>query len=287
MSLTGNHHRRGSDAPQFGPRRQRGQALTELVVLAAVLVPLFLLVPVLAKYIHLRHANQQAARAAAWDATVSPDYALPNRQATQTRMIDRHFTAADAPIRTQPAAGQPDAALGDVFYNTFSDQPLLERTDIQLAGYRNDNAPGLMDDLLSVAEAAPGEFPPNKKGLITAEVAVRPRNLRTSDGRPAAYLAPFDSINLQMTARQTLLADAWNAKGPGYGDNPHARSVIGQVETLVPSAWVGAEFNKIIDFVEPVINLIPFLRVITRLDMGHIDPDVVPHERLERYAPSR
>lgn len=287
MSPTRNHGGRAPHLPPARPPRQRGQALTELVVLAAVLVPLFLLVPVLAKYIHLRHANQQAARAAAWDATVSPDYAMPDQQATQARLINRHFTAADAPILTSPAAAQPDAALGDVFYNTFSNQPLLERSDIQLAAYKNENAAGLMDDLLSVAEAAPGKFPPNKKGLVTAEVSVRPRNLRTSDGRPAAYLAPFDSINLQMNARQTLLVDAWNARGPGQGSNPHERSVIGQVQSLVPTSWVGDEFNKVIDFVEPVVNLIPFLRVITRLELGHIAPDVVPHERLERYAPSR
>lgn len=287
MSLMRNYDGRAPHLPPAGPQHQRGQALTELVVLAAVLVPLFLLVPVMAKYIHLRQANQQAARAAAWDATVSPDYVLPDPQATQTRLISRHFTTADVPIGTNPAAGQPDAALGDVFYNTFSNQPLLERTDIQLVGYRNEDAPGLMDDLLSVAEAAPGEFPPNKKGLVTAEVTVRPRNLRTSDGRPAAYLAPFDSINMQMTARQTLLVDAWNARGPGHGSNPHERSVIGQVETLVPTAWVADEFNKIIDFVEPMVNVIPFLRVITRLELGYITPDVVPHERLELYAPSR
>ncbi|MBR7551336.1 pilus assembly protein, partial [Mycobacterium tuberculosis] len=54
------------ERPFRGARRQRGQSLTEVAVLCAVLVPIFLLIPILAKYIHARQATQQAARAIAW-----------------------------------------------------------------------------------------------------------------------------------------------------------------------------------------------------------------------------
>lgn len=261
---------------------QRGQALTELVVLAAVLVPLFLLVPVLAKYIHLRQVNQQAARAAAWEATVSPSYALPAHARTQELLIARHFARADAPIQTRPPAGQTGQRLDNVFLNTFSDQPLLERADIRLSAYRNERRPGFTDDLLGNLESLPGSFPPNTKGYVTAEVTLRPQNLRTTDGRPAAYLAPFDSLDLQLSSRHTLLADAWNAAGPGQGRNPHDRSVLAQVRTLVPSSYLGSinpNFGS-------VIRRIPFIGVIGRLEPGYIAPDVVPHERLQPYARS-
>jgi hypothetical protein len=52
-------------------KRQTGQAMTELQIAAAfVLVPLFLCIPLLAKYIDMRHATIQAARYEAWEYTV-------------------------------------------------------------------------------------------------------------------------------------------------------------------------------------------------------------------------
>lgn len=263
-------------------RNQNGQAMAELAVLAAVLVPLFLLIPVLAKYTHLRQTNQQAARAAAWDATVSPNYALPDRARIQSLLIERHFARSDMPIRSQPPAPQRDALLGNVFLNTFSNQPLLERTDIRLGAYQNQRRPGFMDDVLGMLKSLPGSFPPNDRGYITAEVSVSPQNLRTSDGRPAAYLAPFDALDLTMTSRQTLLADAWNAAGPGVGRNPHDRSVMSQVRTLVPSSYLG----NIDPDLGSAIERIPFIGVIGRLQLGHIEPDIVPYERLQN-APRR
>mgnify|MGYP001105901116 CR=1 FL=1 len=60
----------------IGPASQRGQALTEMAILSVILVPLLLLIPLLGKYAHLQQNTQQAARAAAWEATVAPDYEM-------------------------------------------------------------------------------------------------------------------------------------------------------------------------------------------------------------------
>jgi len=50
---------------------QYGQAMTEMVIAASfVLVPLFLLIPLLGKYIDLNHSTIQAARYEAWEYTV-------------------------------------------------------------------------------------------------------------------------------------------------------------------------------------------------------------------------
>lgn len=52
-------------------RRQRGQAMTEFVIAATyVLVPLFVAVPMLAKYLDIKQAAVQAARYEAWEYTV-------------------------------------------------------------------------------------------------------------------------------------------------------------------------------------------------------------------------
>jgi hypothetical protein len=51
--------------------RQRGQAMTEtLITSVTILVPLFLLIPLLGKYIDINHSTIQAARYEAWEYTV-------------------------------------------------------------------------------------------------------------------------------------------------------------------------------------------------------------------------
>ncbi len=53
-------------------QRQAGQAMTEFVISAAfVMVPLFLIVPTVGKYIDLQLATHQAARYGAWEYTVN------------------------------------------------------------------------------------------------------------------------------------------------------------------------------------------------------------------------
>lgn len=54
-----------------GKSRQSGQAMTEMVIAASfVLVPCFLLIPLLGKFIDLNHSTIQAARYEAWEYTV-------------------------------------------------------------------------------------------------------------------------------------------------------------------------------------------------------------------------
>ena len=61
--------------------RESGQAMTEFQICAAyVLIPLFLMVPLLAKYIDIKHATISAARYQAWEYTAwyNGDSALQN-----------------------------------------------------------------------------------------------------------------------------------------------------------------------------------------------------------------
>ncbi len=52
--------------------KQRGQAMTEMLVASAfVVVPLFLIIPTFGKYVDMKHAAVSAARYSAWERTVS------------------------------------------------------------------------------------------------------------------------------------------------------------------------------------------------------------------------
>jgi len=52
---------------------QGGQALTEFIVVALALIPLFLLLPVIGKYQDIAHSVQLASRYAAFDAMIRND----------------------------------------------------------------------------------------------------------------------------------------------------------------------------------------------------------------------
>ena len=258
-------------------RVMRGQALTEVAVVCVVLVPLFLLIPVIGKYIHMRQMAQQAARNAAWNATAFPEHVVRGRQAGVAReMLARNFASADAPIRSNEnvrASGKFD----DPLLNTFSNHSLLERDNMHLRSLGEAKSPGFASSAVSALPTAlPGDFPPNKAGYVTTEIRLDVRDLKTRDGGAARYLAPFDRLGLTMTARQSLLADAWNAGGPTQG----RRSVKSQVKTLVPTSNLEG-MQKAFDVVGALP--LPIVGLLDDLDIGTIEPDIVPYDRLQRY----
>ncbi|MGF6418597.1 hypothetical protein ABH900_002080 [Stenotrophomonas sp. AN71] len=268
------------ERPFRSSRQQRGQSLTEVAVLCAVLVPIFLLIPILAKYIHARQATQQAARAIAWEATVSPDYKLPASGRQRDLAVDRYFGRADDPIVSQPQTGARDAAVGDVLMNTFSNQPLVRRGDLALVSYTSTSAGGMMKKISDVTSMF-GSFPPNRNGLTQAQLRLDVQDLKSANGSAAAYLEPFDSLGLKLQATHVVLADPWNAAGSGLKVNS-PRSVIAQVKPLVPSQHM-AGIAKAFDG----LSGIPMIGTLSRLDPGYIAPDVVPVDKLPAYAPSR
>lgn len=281
-----------------GPSGQRGQALTEMAICAVILVPLVLLIPLLGKYAHIQQTIQQAARAAAWQATAVEDYVMETLDAGQQQalLVDRHFGHADDPITTavEPA---DDGRLRGTMFNTHSDQPLVEPADIQLDDYLLAEQTDLTGQFLGLLpDWLPGGFPPSRNGMVTARLQVSPQNLRYSDGSPVTAgtanwmsLAPFDSIDLRFQASHTLLADPWGAAGSGINENTgedRPRSAYQQVRTLVPTT----NFSFIGDWMDNISGLdrIPILGVPLRLRVGYAQDvmDVVPEDRLQEYPGS-
>lgn len=264
--------------------RQRGQAMVELAVACVVLVPMFLLVPVVAKYGHIRQQSQQATRNAAWEMTATDSHALMDRARLQAIAVDRSFDDADQAIQSAQRGGQR-GEWNSPMLNTFSGRKLALREDLHVTGARDQRAPGLLSRVLgALPDELPGEFPPNRDGYVEVTTRIDLRDLQTSDGRPARYLAPFDNLGLQMTGRQVLLVDAWNAAGSGVrqtGSN-HRRSVMRQVDTLVPASNL-RDLNGMLDAVGSLP--LPIVGKLDELDLGYVEPDIVPEDKLKRYAP--
>ena len=276
------------------PCRQAGQALVEMAVALIVLVPLAAGITLLGQYAHIKAQSQAAARQAAWKATVQPGYAMPARGTTETSLRVRQFGTAAARLRS---AERPPATLDDPMLTDFAGQALLLPGDVSLAVYRNEASPGLMEKLTGAMDGitgslAPGSFPPNDKGLVTAEVHARTQPIRHRDGSAVQMLDPLDHVRLDMSGRSVLLADAWNASGAGENRDGDPikiaydrRSVRQQIRLLAPAGLVGStasrEFAKVSGWLSELP--VPFFDGRGELQLGKAAPDVVPADKLVRY----
>lgn len=256
-------------------RRRQGQALTEFLVLAAALVPLYLLIPVIAKYQDIGGQVELAGRYVAFEAMTRNDaygtWKTPAELAGEVRR--RFFSNADAPVKT-----------GDVAGNFLANQNLFWRgpdgTSL-IADFERDVAvsfgPGQQANqaaaFMPANDGAPfngiaDKFGLASKGIYTANVTVQLANL------PAGLTtyALFDKINLALTRHTSIVIDGWQANNPAQ---VQSRIDSG---TLVPATKLRV--------VAPVVSASVALVEIGHVSgpkLGQLDfwTDVVPPDRLK------
>jgi hypothetical protein len=265
-------------------------------------VPMFIGVMLLGQYIHLRQQTQAAARTAAWDATVSPNIVnnvggLPSQAGEQDRMRALQFGKPEATLGKITAPTQ----LQDPMLTTFAGRDLVLARNVTLGTYTNSNSPALSAQVLGpiskITKAVGlGAFPPDDSGLITAEVHVRPEHLTDSSGRALSFLDPLDTMDLDFYGRSVLLADAWNANGPGEDNSGNGtnvlRSVRSTIKPLTPADWIGSSWDKGIGSMVHILGKLPLINdLITpgfdQFELGKTAPDVVPSDKLVRYGAPR
>ncbi len=203
--------------------RQRGQALTEFIVMALVLVPLFLLMPMLAKYQDIAHATEMASRYVAFEAITRNDsmssWKPPAQLAGEVRR--RFFSNPDAPIKTDDTAGN-FMANQNLFWRDPKGDALIVDFDQDVkvsfgAGHSadhsgafsaaSDGAPfNKLGTATTMGLATPGIYGAN----VTVAVANVPADL---DGYTHTYDS-FKALNLSMSRHTDLLVDGWAAKNP-------------------------------------------------------------------------
>ncbi|MBC7414150.1 MAG: hypothetical protein H7327_04350 [Herminiimonas sp.] len=262
--------------------RQGGQALTEFLVLAMALIPLFLLVPMIAKYQDIAHATQLASRYVAFDATNRGGLAGDNGWAPPAQLADevrrRFYGNSDAPIKSDDVAGDFDAhrnlfwrdPYGNPLIKKFSDVTLSFGTSAatQSAGF-GPGSDGTVFNQSPFANA--NHIGLASPGIYKANVSVALANL------PAGIrnIEPFDRINLKIQRHTSLLFDPWSA-------NTTVRTEH-RVATLAP-------LNSMFGLIRPMIaGAIGFvdLSEVKAPAIGDLSQwrDAVPADRLkpERY----
>jgi len=261
-----------------------GQALTEFLVIAVVLLPLFLLMPMIAKYQDISHASLMASRYLAFEASSRNDTLSTWKSEPQlaAEVRRRFFSNTDAPIKTNDVAGN-FMANQNLFWRDPKDAPLITNFDNAITvSFGPAEKPGQADAFSAADDGvpftggslAPGAFNVNEKlglpakGIYTGNVSVKLANL------PAGlkFYEPFDNINLTMRRHTSLLIDGWQAKSPAV--------VAARLNTpnLIPLTVVSGLAPYIDEWIADFEA-----RKIAAPKLGELDfwRDVVPADRLK------
>jgi hypothetical protein len=256
-------------------RRQHGQALTEFLVAAVAVIPLFLLIPLIAKYQDISSATQVASRYLAFDAMTRNDSVSTWKPEDQlaAEVSRRFFSNPDAPIKTDDVAGNFKAHQ-NLFWRGPTDEPLIKdiNSDVKVS-FGLGNATTHDGGFSSASDGAPfvlrSQLDLGARGIYTANVSVKLANL------PAGlkFYEPFDKIDLSIARGTSVAIDAWTARNPA------------QVESRIaanPAIFPTGQLAAISSTVDAAISLIDLPGGISGPKLGQLDfwRDVVPEDRL-------
>lgn len=203
-----------------------GQALTEFLVVALALVPLFLLMPLIAKYQDIAHQTQMASRYVAFDAAARNEWQNSSKDPAQlaAEVRRRFFSNPDAPIKTNDTAGNFDAHR-NLFWRGPANEPLIADFDADVAisfgesaspsraaGFKasKDGDPFNKVAATGIETHIADHLSLNASGIFTGNVSVKLANT------PAFLKSyqPFDKINLSITRHTSVVVNGWDADTP-------------------------------------------------------------------------
>jgi hypothetical protein len=212
----------------------RGQALTEFLIVSLVLLPLFLLVPMIGKYQDISHATQMASRYAAFDAVLRNDSHNSWKPPVQleAELRQRYFGPAGAGIVTAPKE-QP--VLRDGWDDPYGHALIRAPEDVALT-FGIDRGPAHADGYTAAGDTAifplAGRAGLGSKGIYRANVGVTLANL------PAGLhsVEPFDRLNLRIERHASVLPDPWAANAPAQTEN--RAGALAPIAQVMPTALI-------------------------------------------------
>jgi len=273
--------------------KSTGQAMVEFLIAATlVLVPLFLIVPILGKYMDLKATTIQAARYAAWERTVW--FGGTNWESgakddpTIQREIQRRFFMDTATLKLQSNDGGGTGTTGTPkpLWKDRAGNAMLLPYNANVGETRdltNVDSPGLINDVLdpvvSAISAVGGvlgaAFVLDMDSLYVSNVSVQ-----TAQTRPIKQVlhttADTSTATPLFTEKNVLIANGWSANGA-----PHVKK---QTEGLTPTSFL--QRSPVSD----VLTVIQYLSYVFAPELnpnhlklgGEIQPDIVPDDRLKK-----
>jgi hypothetical protein len=204
-----------------GAARQRGQALTEFIVIALVLIPLFLLVPAIAKYQDLSHSAEMASRYLAFEQTTrnvgEGKWSTPEQLAMDVRR--RFFSNPLSPIKNNDAAGNFRADQNPYWTDQKGDALIRDFDADVRVSFGADQNPSQAGGYSAASDDLPFVFARKPLGLeapgvFTANISIALADLPAPEGTYTKTYDTFAKLGLVMRRHTSLLLDPWTADGP-------------------------------------------------------------------------
>lgn len=268
--------------------------MIELLIAAGfVLVPLFLAIPLLGKYLDMRAAAVQTSRYAAWERTVW--YGGDAASSLGWFGVSRRWQAnekTDDQIRREIGVRYLSETDGSEAFSSIdrdasnfrggskelwkdrNGQALLANYSDIVNSVANNQAPGTLNVILDpIANFAStlGPFTLEMKGAYAATVTMKVKDIDYDHFLAKSSSASFNETNV-------LLANGWSADGP---DGAGKTSVKQQAKGLVPFSIFTAEIGGIpvMEYLQTAVSV--FLPEVSKLELGKLEPEVVPADRLK------
>lgn len=242
-------------------QRVGGQSTVEFLVLALVLVPLFLIVPLLGKQLDIAQTAASASRYVAFEGMVRHGSSLQTWK-SDAQLADevrrRFFSASAAPIKTGDVAGNFAAHRNPLWTDHRGDALLPSfATNVGAASQR------------TVLTQPTGAVFASGMGLDTHNLHTGSVRVKVAD---VAGLAPFDALGLSIERHTTVLVDPWSASGP-----------VAVRSALRRDRWSLASHFPfgLLEATTAPLKLLPLVLEGTQLpEIGRVDPDLVPADRI-------
>jgi hypothetical protein len=259
------------------PRLQCGQALVETLVAVPFLLAVWFAVLVVAKVHDLEsHAVATTHYAAFLRAASDP---TQSREAASVAAARVWAGSGQGLLSSDRWDDRRASTNRRVWWRIpASERPLINRAEqvrAQIAESGLAGGPGRTVDLAIAATRAidwvgAGSFDLRNDQLITSDILVNP-------ARFAGLPRPFSDVNVRLQNRTVLLAGMWSAADPG--------ATARRVSALMPTSGIG----RLLDALSPLQAAVALIEPeFANLCIGHVDPEVVPGDRLvvDARAPS-
>ncbi|GAA5218220.1 hypothetical protein ACFSJ3_15200 [Corallincola platygyrae] len=265
--------------------QQQGQALAEFTIVASlILVPAFLMLPVMGKYMETQHKSQEAARYASWERSVwLADYAdgVPQRITKSDNQIGHEITArilaeGDQRIDSNQGAFDDSLSLDPILYaynpeteqrelliDADGDEPLY--VNVSASSGRINGPYSTAIDLTVGNLSRFTDFDVNVNGFVSSQASIKMKDL--------SWLSAFDWSNnglaapFEISSNHSMLTDGWNAGGPSHQDRT--------VSALVPLDMFEPLLNNV---VTTGLSYVPWLSYLDDIELGIVEHDAVPNQ---------
>jgi hypothetical protein len=223
-------------------RHDRGQALTEFVVIALALVPLFLLIPLIGKYQSISHATELASRYVAFDAIANNEgmNAYKPRAQLEQEVRRRFFSNSDAPVKTNDEAGDFKANQNLMWVDPQGAALIRHFSDVSVS-FGTSNGASHASGISSADDDKPFNMPTPfkaadtmglKNGIYRANVHVTLANLKDIGPGYASTYEGFKNINLSVSRHTAVVPDSWTAADPQQVQSRFGQKILFPGELL-------------------------------------------------------